>query len=174
MVSLMQDLAVKRLRASAWPAAALAAAGLALAPAPALAQMNQVIPNDMSRCSGSQPAVRVTVSDISQSSGRIRVQLYRATSADWLQSGRWINRIEVPARAGTMTFCVPVPQAGDYGIAVRHDVNGNGKTDITQDGGAMSNNPAINIFNLGKPSISKTAFSVGNGVKPMSIRMRYM
>ena len=157
------------------PGTALAALSLAgLAAVPAQAQMNQVISNDMSRCDGSAPSVRVTVTEISRSSGKIRVQLYRGTQADWLESGRWINRIEVPARAGTMTFCVPVPQAGTYGIAVRHDVNGNGRTDLTEDGGAMSNNPAINIFNLGKPNYRKTAFAVGAGVKPISIRMRYM
>jgi uncharacterized protein (DUF2141 family) len=37
----------------------------------------------------------------------------------------------------------------------------------------MSNNPSISIFNLGKPSYDKTAFSVGDGVKTISIRMRY-
>src|SRR3546814_6059405 len=73
-----------------------------------------------------------------------------------------------------MTVCVPLPQAGVYGIAVRHDVNGNGKTDITRDGGGMSNNPSINIFNLGKPSYKKTAFSVGDAPKTISISMKYM
>ncbi|MCM3274417.1 DUF2141 domain-containing protein, partial [Paenibacillus elgii] len=32
----------------------------------------------------------------------------------------------------SMTVCVPLPEAGVYGIAVRHDVNGNGKTDISK------------------------------------------
>ena len=73
-----------------------------------------------------------------------------------------------------MTFCLPVPQAGTYGVAVRHDLNGNGKTDLSEDGGAMSNNPSINIFNLGKPSYKKTAFSVGEGVTTISISMKYM
>ena len=73
-----------------------------------------------------------------------------------------------------MVFCMPVPRAGIYGIAVRHDVNGNGSTDITSDGGAMSNNPSINIFNLGKPSYRKTAFEIGEGVTSIRINMRYM
>jgi uncharacterized protein (DUF2141 family) len=72
-----------------------------------------------------------------------------------------------------MTFCVPVPSSGTYGIAIRHDVNGNGKTDIRQDGGAMSNNPSINIFNLGKPSYQKTAFAVGSGVTAINVTMKY-
>lgn len=153
-------------------ALALTLGGIAV---PALAQYRQAIGNDMARCSaGAGPAVRVTVNGIKSSSGRIRVQSYRATSSDWLETGKWINRIEASARAGSMTFCMPVPAAGSYGIAVRHDVNGNGKTDITSDGGAMSNNPSINIFNLGKPSYKKTAFPVGSGVTAIAVNMRYM
>jgi uncharacterized protein (DUF2141 family) len=68
---------------------------------------------------------------------------------------------------------MPVPGPGTYGVAVRHDVNGNGKTDIRADGGGMSNNPSINILNLGRPSYKQTAFAVGDGVKSISIQMRY-
>jgi uncharacterized protein (DUF2141 family) len=73
-----------------------------------------------------------------------------------------------------MTFSVPVPASGTYGIAVRHDVNGNGKTDISSDGGGMSNNPSISIFNLGKPNYKKTKFTVGNEVKSINIKMKYL
>ena len=69
---------------------------------------------------------------------------------------------------------MPVPQPGSYAIAVRHDVNGNGETELTKDGGGVSNNPSFNIFNLGKPSYSKAAFEVGNEVKAISITMHYM
>jgi uncharacterized protein (DUF2141 family) len=150
--------------------AALAGAGFATA---AHAQYRNKIGNDMSRCSGSGPAVRVNISGITPARGTLRVQLYRGTSADWLEKGRWINRIEVPARGGSATVCMPVPVAGTYGIAVRHDVNGNGDTDLRSDGGGMSNNPSINIFNLGKPSYKKTAFAVGDEVKTISIAMKY-
>lgn len=150
----------------------LVASGMAT---PAQAQYRQMIGNDMAKCrSGAGPAVLVTVDSIKSSTGTVRVQSYRGTKAEWLEKGRWINRIETPAKAGTMTFCMPVPANGIYGIAVRHDANGNGSTDITRDGGAMSNNPSINIFNLGKPSYKKTAISVGPGVKSIRIRMRYM
>ena len=155
-------------------AAAVGIAALATA-VPAAAQYRQKIGNDMSQCTrGSGPAVMVTVDGVKASQGRIRVQSYRANSSEWLGKGKWLNRIEAPARAGTMTFCVPVPATGSYGIAVRHDVNGNGSTDLRTDGGGMSNNPSINIFNLGKPSYTKTAFSVGNGVKSIRIQMKYM
>ena len=154
-------------------AGSLAAVAVLVA-GPAQAQYRQKISNNPSACSGSGPAVWVTVNGVSESRGKIRVQSYRATKQDWLESGRWINRIEVPAKAGQMTFCVPVPASGRYGIAVRHDVNGNGKTDLSTDGGAMSNNPSFNIFNLGKPSYTKVGFDVGNSVKSITINMRYM
>ena len=111
-------------------AAALAVGALGLATAaPAAAQYRQPIGNDMSKCSaGAGPAVMVTVEGIKSSTGKVRVQSYRATPSEWLEKGRWINRIELPARQGTMRFCMPVPAAGTYGIAVRHDANGNGST----------------------------------------------
>ncbi|KLE34845.1 DUF2141 domain-containing protein [Aurantiacibacter luteus] len=158
-------------------AAALMAAAFALGPlaAPASAQQyRNELRHSSAPCQGSGPAVWLTVSGVSVSQGTLRVQLYRGTRADWLESGRWLNRIEVPARAGTMQVCMPVPAAGDYAIAVRHDVNNNGSTDLRTDGGGMSNNPSINIFNLGRPSVDRTRFSVAREVKPMSIRMRYM
>ena len=132
------------------------------------------ISNDMRQCApGAGPSVRVTIRGVKNSEGMIRVQSYRGTKADWLEKGKWINRIEMPARKGTMTFCLPVPGPGAYAVAARHDTNGNGKTDISQDGGAMSNNPSINIFNLGKPGIDKTRITVDEGVKRLSITMLY-
>ena len=154
-------------------AAAAVIAGMATVPAAAV--QNAEISNNLDRCSpGKGSALLVTVTDVKASQGKIRVQSYRATKAEWLEKGKWINRIEVPAKAGTMTFCVPLPQAGTYGIAVRHDVNGNGKTDISQDGGAMSNNPSINIFNLGKPSYTMVGVAVANEPKSIRIQMKFM
>ena len=145
-----------------------------LASGPAHAQYRQKLSNDLNRCKGGNPSVLITVDGVKSSTGRVRVQSYRANGSEWLEKGKWLARIEAPARAGTMTFCVPVPEAGAYGIAVRHDLNGNGSTDLSKDGGGMSNNPSINIFNLGKPSYKKTAIAVGNGPKSIRITMRYM
>ena len=160
----------KRLVAATAATASLAVGGTA----PAIAQYRQHITNDMAACAGEGPAVRVTVNGIRAGSGTLRVQAYRGTAADWMQTGRWLNRIETPANRSTMSFCLPLPATGTYAVAVRHDANGNGKTDITRDGGGMSNNPSINIFNLGKPSVRQTAVAVGNEVKAITITLRYM
>jgi uncharacterized protein (DUF2141 family) len=151
--------------------AVLGALALGVA-APGQAQYRQKIGNDLGDCrSDDGPAVLVTLDGVKSSTGRIRVQAYRP--ADWLKKGRWINRIELPAKAGTMTFCLPVPGPGSYGVAVRHDVDGDNKTDLFGDGGAMSNNPSVNLFNLGRPAFKKAEIAVGNGVKSIRITMRY-
>ena len=162
-------------------AALLAGLGTAAPIAPAFAQSTStsdyrnVISNNMRSCApGGGPAVRVTISGIKAASGKIRAQIYNAKSADWLEKGRWLNRIEIPARRGRMTLCMPVPKAGSYAVAVRHDINNNNETDIRTDGGAMSNNPSINIFNLGRPGVDKTRFNVGRGVKSIGITMKYL
>lgn len=150
-----------------------AAAGLALSSGAVAA--GQEIGNDLSRCaSGKGPAVLVSVRGVKESAGKIRVQSYPATGGAWLAKGAWLHRIETRADAGNMSFCVPVPAEGKYGIAVRHDVNGNGKTDLSKDGGGFSNNPSINIFNLGKPSVGKVAFQAGPGVTRITVNLKYM
>lgn len=152
----------------------LAATLLVSPAASSAAQYRQIVRNDPARCAPDAGAsVMLTITNIAEGKGRLRVQAYRGTQEEWLAKGRWLNRIEVPARAGTMRVCMPLPGPGTYAIAVRHDRNGNGETDIRQDGGGMSNNPSINIFNLGKPSFTKTRFTVGSGPAAMTIRMRY-
>jgi len=165
-----------RRRAAAAPLiGGLTALVAAAATAPAGAAQQAEIENNLARCAaGSGPAILVTIAGVKEAKGKIRVQSYRATKAEWLEKGKWLNRIELPAKAGTMTVCVPLPQAGTYGIAVRHDINGNGKTDLTQDGGGMSNNPSISIFNLGKPSYTKVGVAVANEPRSIRIQMKYM
>ncbi len=134
----------------------------------------QKISNDLGKCrSGNGPAVLVKVSGVKAATGKMRVQTYNATKSEWLKRGAWLHRVEAPARVGNMQFCLPVPSSGNYAVAIRHDINDNGKTDIFGDGGGMSNNPSISIFNLGKPSYKKTAFAVGNNVKVVNIKMKY-
>ena len=155
----------------------LALGGLALAPVGVQAQRYaQVIGNDMSKCSGgSGPAVRVRISGLKSSSGNLFVRTYRASQADWLKSKRYLSRLDAAPRAGSMTVCIPVPQAGNYAIAVQHDVNGNRETDFSIDGAGMSNNPKIGKF-LGiprPPSANKAGFAAGPGVTDVHITMRY-
>lgn len=139
-----------------------------------VAQAGAVVSNDMSKCdAGKGPAVLVSVRGLKTATGRVRIEVYPATKAAWLAKKKWINRIKADAAIGSMSVCMPVPAVGNYGIAVFHDRNGNGKVDIGSDGGGMSNNPAINIFNLGKPGVEQVRFYAGPGVTRLTINMRY-
>lgn len=155
----------------------LASMGALFAASPVMAH-GQEIGNDLDRCGASAkgPALLVDVRGFAAPTGTIRVQSYPATRGAWLSKGAWLNRIESAVRLsnGAMRFCMPVPEPGRYGIAVRHDRDGNGKTDFSRDGGGFSNNPSINIFNLGKPSVDKAAVKVGPGVTRITINLKYM
>jgi len=156
---------------------AIACGALCAVSTPSLAYAGQIVPNDMSKCySNSGPAILVEISGFKTGEGKIRVQSYRATKAEWLEKGRWLTRIEKEVKPvnGVMQFCMPVPAPGNYGIAVRHDTTGNGKTDIWKDGGGFSNNPKANIFNLGKPPVDKVAIDVGRHPTSIAIRLQYM
>jgi uncharacterized protein (DUF2141 family) len=174
----MLNFADVRMGRAAFAFGLLSAAVFAALPAPTLATPSHVpISNDLNKCTPqSGPSILVDVAGFQGAGGAIRVQLYPATKSAWLSKGAWINRIDTPVRLanGKMRFCVPVPAAGRYGIAVRHDANGNGKTDFTKDGGGFSNNPKLSIFNMGKPAVDKAAVSVGNGPVSILINLQYL
>lgn len=157
-------------------------AGLALAgttiPLAAQAQTYaRTGPNDLSLCAGGQgPAVRIAVSGLKSSNGNLFVRAYPANSNDWLKSKRYVIRVDAAPREGSMTVCVPLPAPGDYAIAVQHDANGNRKSDISEDGAGMSNNPRIKKF-LGiprPPSVDQARFTAGAGVTRMAIAIQYL
>lgn len=152
--------------------ALVAMVGLALVSGGAVASQERN--NDMSRCtSGNGPAVLVHVRGIKEAAGKVRAQSYPAIAGVWLAKGRWLHRVEAPASAGSINICISVPSEGKYGIAVRHDRNGDGKTDISQDGGGFSNNPSIGILNLGRPSVNKVAFDTDPGVTRIIVNLKY-
>lgn len=159
-------------------AAGLALAGLIAAPGAAQGYAyGRSAGNDAGQCAaGKGPAVQINVTGIKSASGNLFVRAYPATKADWLVSKRYVMRVDAKPRAGSMTVCVPLPAAGNFAIAVQHDVNGNRQTDLS-DGAGMSNNPGIKKV-LGlvprPPTVDKTRFSAGPGVTRMTISMQYM
>lgn len=125
-------------------------------------------------CGGGSPAVVARVAGL-KAGGTVRVQLY-ASNANYLEKKQYLKRVDVPARASTMEICVPVAKAGRYMISVRHDANGNGKTDRS-DGGGFSGNPDMSLMDLiskKKPSLARVTFSVGGGTQVIPVTMRYV
>lgn len=160
-------------------AAAGSLAALVVAPAAAAQSYTyaRAMNNDLGQCAaGKGPAVRVAVDGLKSDAGNLFVRVYPANSRDWLQSKRYLVRVDARPQAGGVAVCVPLPAPGDYAIAVHHDVNGNRKSDLS-DGAGMSNNPGIKKV-LGlvprPPAVEKTRFAAGEGVARMTIRIQYM
>jgi uncharacterized protein (DUF2141 family) len=123
------------------------------------------------RSNANGPAVLVTVYGFKQRTGNVRVQLYRANS-EFLEKGRWLERIDLPVTgSGPMRICVPAPGAGRYAIAVRHDVDGNGRS-TWNDGGGFSRNPRMSLTNL-RPRPQDVAIDLNGGVENINVILNY-
>jgi uncharacterized protein (DUF2141 family) len=158
----------------------LAVAALsALSPLPAQAGQAHVLGTDAAACApGARgPAMLVTVTGFKDRAGRLRVQYYPAEENDYLGSGRYIRRQEMPVTPaganddGDMTVCLTLPAPGDYVMVALHDRNADGKLSVWGDGIGFSNNPKIP---LGKPPLKNTRYTAGPGVNRMEIVLNYM
>ena len=148
--------------------AGLAALALGAAPGAAFAQIGP----DGAACRARQPSILVNVNGFSQRNGNVRVALYGSDPRTFLARGQTIRKIDLPvSRSGPMHICVAVPGPGRYAVAVRHDVDGNGRSGWN-DGGGFSRNPRMSLINL-RPSYGNVAINVGQGVLGVNIVLNY-
>lgn len=118
------------------------------------------------------PALLVSIDGFKARTGDLRVQLYGANPDDFLAKGKKMKRIEIPVSAsGPMDVCVALPAPGNYAIAVRHDVDGSGKSNWN-DGGGFSRNPRLSLLSL-KPDYDKVVIHTENSVKRVPVTMQY-
>lgn len=117
------------------------------------------------------PEIRVTISNVRNSEGNLRLSLYGDQPDEWLEKGMKLLRFDIPARAGEMVVCMALPRGkGVYGLAALHDENKNGKTEIFSEGYGFSNN--ARAF-LKAPSFKKTAFTADTMRTELVIKLRY-
>jgi uncharacterized protein (DUF2141 family) len=124
---------------------------------------------------GNAPAILVEVIGAKSTTGTIRVQAYGGDPAHYFDKGSYLERIDMPT-GNAREVCVPVPKPGVYAISVRHDVNGNGKSDM-KDGGGMSGNPQLSVWDLivkNKPDPKNVQVKVGTGVTPVKVVINYV
>jgi uncharacterized protein (DUF2141 family) len=129
------------------------------------------------RCDANDAAVLVDVSGFKARTGTLRVQIYAANSKTYLEKRQWLDRVEVPvAKSGSMRVCLPVDKPGNYVVAVRHDINGNGKSDRS-DGGGLSGNPDMKLADFifkRKPALAATSFAVGTSTRRIPVTLNYV
>lgn len=127
-------------------------------------------------CENNHSAVLVEVSGFKARTGTIRAQLYAANS-DYLEKGKWLERVDVPvSRSGSTRICLPAKGPGQYVVSVRHDMNGNGKSDRS-DGGGLSGNPDMKLMDFiskRKPRLAEVTFTVGATTKHLPVTLNYV
>lgn len=149
----------------------IAAGALAMAFAAAPVAAQAAIGPDAAACNSGKPSVLVSVNGFKARTGELRVQLYGSNPSDFLAKGKKLRRIDLPVtKSGPMNVCIAVPKAGNYAIAVRHDVKNNGSD--WNDGGGFSRNPNLSVFDY-KPSHKDVVIPVGDGVKPINVVLNY-
>ena len=127
--------------------------------------------NDPTCARGGSPAVLVHVSGLKNGAGKVRVQAYGPGAAKYLKKGEWAGRIDVPLGGRrSLDVCLPLPAAGQYSVAVRHDANANKKSDWN-DGAGFSRNPRLSL--LGRPNFGDTAVAVARGPAKIRVVINY-
>lgn len=124
-----------------------------------------------------RPAMLVHITGLKARTGGLRVQSYGGDPAHYFDKGSYLKRIDVPVPpSGPVEVCMPLPRAGTYALSVRHDVDGGGKTGMS-DGGGMSGNPRVSLWSLitrQKPDPAEVQVKVGDEVVPLTVVMNYV
>ena len=145
------------------------AAALAMLAVPGAAQ---AMGGDAAACRGGGNGILVTVDGFRARTGNLRVALYGGNPRSFLARGQTLRKIDLPvSRSGPMQICVAVPNPGRYAVAVRHDMDGNGRSGWS-DGGGFSRNPDISLARL-RPSYESVAIHAGRGVTPVRVVLNY-
>lgn len=151
---------------------ATAGLGLALAAMAAPGAAQAAMGPDAAACRGNRPGILVTVNGFKERTGNVRVNVYGSDPRRFLGRGQYVRQVNLPVtRSGAMPICVAVPAAGRYAVAVRHDMDGNGRSGWS-DGGGFSRNPRISLTNL-RPSYENVAFDVGPNGAGVSVTLLY-
>jgi len=113
----------------------------------------------------------IRIDGVQTGGGQVMVALY--DSADGFLK-RSIKAAAAPATAGSTTVVIDDVPAGEYGIALYHDANGNGKMDSNPMGMptedfAFSNNAR---GNMGPPSFADAKFAVPQAGAAVTVSLR--
>ena len=113
----------------------------------------------------------IRIDDVKTAQGQMMVALYDS-AAGFLKRG--VKTAAAPAAAGSTTVVFKDVPAGDYGIALYHDANGNGKMDrnalgLPLEDYAFSNNA---LGNMGPPSFEQAKISVPQAGAAVTMSLR--
>lgn len=128
---------------------------------------------------GDGPAFLVRVDGLKDRVGRMKVELYPATDADFLKpdhdllkEGKTFRRVwaDVPAQ-GPVAMCIRAPAPGSYALVFTHQRKGTQKFDIWVDGVGV---PGSAKIGRSKPSMNEARVAAGRGVTAADITVQYI
>ncbi len=131
------------------------------------------------RAGESGPSYQINVTGLKDRRGVLRIELYPATEADFLQDdnilvmqGKPFARVvhQIPA-TGAVTACIRAPGPGNYALSVLHDRNSNRTFDRGSDGAGF---PRIGNLGRAKPKAGDVAVAIGAGPQPVTVPMQYL
>lgn len=123
-------------------------------------------------CAAAQAGdLAIRIDDVKSSEGSIMVAVY--DSADSFLK-RPVKAARMPASAGAVEVLIKDLAPGQYGFALFHDANGNGKLDrnamgIPAEDHAFSNNA---LGHMGPPSFEQTSFAVAPSGASATVSLR--
>ena len=120
----------------------------------------------------------VDVSGLKDRRGLLKLELYPANDADFLQddnilisAGKTFHRVEIPVPAsGPVQMCIRAPGPGNYALSLLHDRDANRKFGLSVDGIGFAGNPKLG---MSKPDAEKASARVGPGPTRITITLNY-
>lgn len=138
------------------------------------------IGSDAAACdAGGGSAILADVSGLKDRKGRLKLELYPATEADFLKDdhdliaeGKFFRRVwaDMPA-SGPVEICIKTPKPGKYALFFTHDRDGKNKFNVWADGAGLPSNHKIG---MSKPKLPYAVIDVGDGVTVTHIRAQYL
>lgn len=133
-------------------------------------------------CAGQQGVpIQVSLTGLKDRKGRLKLDLYPASEADFLRPGAQLLRegkvyrrvFAVPPAAGPVTLCIAAPSAGRYAVVFTHDRDGKGDDSfsIWSDGAGYV---GAQKMGRGKPKLAPSIVEVGPGGANVTIRVQYL
>lgn len=124
----------------------------------------------------SGPAVHVKITGLTSRKGTVRIRLFGGDPNTYFDKKYALYRVEFATPAGgSVEYCVKAPRPGIYAVDVRHDTNGNGKSDKA-DGAGVSGNPNVSMLDVifkKKPPAKKVQVKVGDQAASTTIAVKY-
>jgi uncharacterized protein (DUF2141 family) len=159
------------------PAAAAALSfALIAAASPAQAQTDPV---DGSCALPGGPRVYVNVEGLKDRSGRVKVELYPATEADFLKDDRDLKREGKPFRrvwaptpqSGPVVVCIRAPSPGLWALLFTHDRDGKNKFNFWQDGAGFTSSQRLG---RSRPKVRQAMINVAPQGGQVTVRAQYL